>query len=728
MRINAAEIADKPPHGATIVRATGMRAESAGAIENRCITFIASDPSVGRDGHTIAADAWETADYLKNPVVLFGHADDEPPIGRRIALRTVGNQLRATIQFAAREIYEFADVVFRLVKEGYLNAVSVGWLPLQWTASKDRNRPGGIDFTKVSLLEISIVPVPVLPTALATARAAGINIAPFGAWAARALDCSRRPIPEKELVMVRNVAGGARAYAAPRSLNAERQAVADRLAAVHGRPRADPASGFRSLGEFLQTVVRAATADSATEDRRLIRAPSGLAEQDATTGGFLVPPVYVDALVASIYEESTIAPLCEQIETERPGEASLPGVSETSRADGSRWGGATAYWAAEAANVSTSFPKWRNVKFGNSKLIAVCAATNELLADAPVFEAYVKRAFAAELSFKLDQAILAGPGAGVPRGIIGSPGLITVPKVTGQSSATFVSENISAMWARLPAPSRKRTVWLVGADVETQLENTNAAGLSPAIGGAGGARIEPPHGDALRFEAALQRLEFAAPRFPIDAGAIVAGLGFPDLDVAGALRAALANAANLVLIAGRLAKRPVLWLEPLELRPKLAPNGRPGTWRRETWAEPTFGDHTQAVRELDVAVTATRRNLYPSGSFCVVEYEPDPIEIVCERAEYCAWRASLVWLAREFSDALETRAPLPPRAAAFPWLGDVDGEPVHDLFRPGAEGVFSGDEAATLAAERGAGRRRPIAGARVYGRPPAKPSKGAHQA
>jgi HK97 family phage major capsid protein len=482
MRINAAEIADKPPRGATIVRASGFRAESAGAIENRCITFVASDPSVGRDGHTIAADAWETGDYLKNPVVLFGHADDEPPIGKCVALRTVGNQLRATIQFAAREVYEFADVVFRLVKEGYLNAVSVGWLPLQWTASKDRNRPGGIDFTKVSLLEISIVPVPALPTALATARAAGIDIAPFGAWAERALDSRRRPIPEKELVMVRNVAGGARAYAAPHSSIAERQAAADRLAAVHARPRADPASGFRSLGEFLQTVVRAATAGGAGfEDRRLTRAPSGMAELDATTGGFLVPPVYVDALVASIYEESTIAPLCEQFETERPGEASLPGVSETSRADGSRWGGAVAYWAAEAANVPTSFPRWRNVKFGNSKLIAACAATNELLADAPVFEAYVKRAFAAELSFKLDAAILMGPGAGVPRGIVGSSGLITAPKVTGQASATIVSENISAMWARLPAPSRKRAVWLVNEDVETQLEATSGGGLSPAV-------------------------------------------------------------------------------------------------------------------------------------------------------------------------------------------------------------------------------------------------------
>jgi hypothetical protein len=251
--------------------------------------------------------------------------------------------------------------------------------------------------------------------------------------------------------------------------------------------------------------------------------------------------------------------------------------------------------------------------------------------------------------------------------------------------------------------------------------------FSAALGKAGGAHGDPPHADALRIEAALERLSFVSPRFQLDERELSAGLGF-ELDAAGALRAALGNAANLVLVHGRLASGPTLWLEPLELRPKLAPNGRPGTWRREAWVEPTFGDHTQAVRELDVAVKALRKDVYPAGAFCVVEFDPDPTDILNERAEYAAWRTSLAWLAEQLAGALDTRMPLPPRAAARPWLGEVDGEPTCDIFRPGAEGVFSGDEVATLVAERGAGRRRPLAGGRVYGRPPAKPTKGAHRA
>ena len=252
--------------------------------------------------------------------------------------------------------------------------------------------------------------------------------------------------------------------------------------------------------------------------------------------------------------------------------------------------------------------------------------------------------------------------------------------------------------------------------------------FSAALGKPGGARGDPPHADALRIEAALQRLSLAAPVFVIDEREILAGLGFAELDVAGALRAALGNAANLVLVHGRLCSRPALWLEPLELRPKPAPNGRPGVWRREAWVEPTFGDHSQAVRELDVAVTATRKGQYPAGAFCVVEYDPDPQEVCNERAEYAAWRASLAWLADQLAGELETRAPLPPRAAARPWLGERDGEPIADPFAPGAAGVFSSAEAAGLAGECSAGRRRPVAGGRIYSRRPIKPTRSAGEA
>jgi len=111
------------------------------------------------------------------------------------------------VQYAERDEYEFADTVFRLTKGGYLNATSTGWIPLAYTAANDRARPGGLNFSRVELLEISQVPVPALPTALVSARAAGIDTGPMFRWAEQMLDSGGfAMIPRADLEQLRNEA------------------------------------------------------------------------------------------------------------------------------------------------------------------------------------------------------------------------------------------------------------------------------------------------------------------------------------------------------------------------------------------------------------------------------------------------------------------------------------------------------------------------------------------
>ena len=247
--------------------------------------------------------------------------------------------------------------------------------------------------------------------------------------------------------------------------------------------------------------------------------------------------------------------------------------------------------------------------------------------------------------------------------------------------------------------------------------------FAAGFGQAGVARGDPPHEDALTVEAAIERLRLTAPELSPDVEAgLVDGLGFA-LDAGGALQAALRNAANLLLVHGRLGSRPSLRLEPPEVSAKLAANGKPGVWRLESWAEPTLDDHADARRVVEVACSPLRKELYPAGAYGVVEFSPSPQELVNERAEYAVWRAALVWLAAALSGALESRSALPPRAAERPWRGERDGEPVRDWFGVSAERVYGPDEAATAAAERAVGRRRPVAGGSVYGRRPVKPGK-----
>lgn len=167
-----------------IVRASGVPdlANSSG----RMIRYLFSDPSVARDNHTI--QTWLVDNFNRNPVFLWAHDTKQPPIGRVVDIEQSNGLLRGTVEYMDRDVYPFADVIFQMVRNGYLNAVSTSWDPLKWKLSSDRSRPGGIDFELVDLLEISQVPVPALPTALATARANGIDTGPIFDWAGRVLD------------------------------------------------------------------------------------------------------------------------------------------------------------------------------------------------------------------------------------------------------------------------------------------------------------------------------------------------------------------------------------------------------------------------------------------------------------------------------------------------------------------------------------------------------------
>ncbi len=139
----------------------------------RRLRYRVSDSSIGRDNYRIMPGAWDFTNYRKNPTWLFAHLDTEPPIARTVDIgELAGGVVLATAEFIDPAVYSFAGTVFEMARSGFLNACSVRWLPISWQYSTDKSRPsGGIDFTAVELLEISVVPVPGLPSALLEERA-----------------------------------------------------------------------------------------------------------------------------------------------------------------------------------------------------------------------------------------------------------------------------------------------------------------------------------------------------------------------------------------------------------------------------------------------------------------------------------------------------------------------------------------------------------------------------
>ncbi len=252
------------------------------------------------------------------------------------------------------------------------------------------------------------------------------------------------------------------------------RAVEPRRGAEQPQKPEGETTGFRGLGEMLQAV---ASVREGRRDPRLYEfrdAASGMSEFVPSDGGFLVQKDMAQELIKKTYDVAVVAPRCRRITVSGNG-LKLKGIDETSRANGSRWGGVLAYWQAEADTATATKPKFREIDLDLKKLLAFCYATDELLADATALESVITQAFAEEMAFKLDDAIINGDGVGKPLGVLAAPCLVSVTGETGQTSTTIVAENVIKMRSRLWARSRGGAVWLINQDCEPQLMTMGVA-------------------------------------------------------------------------------------------------------------------------------------------------------------------------------------------------------------------------------------------------------------
>ncbi len=155
------------PRDALLLRASPALVAKDGASGQR-LTFTISTDSVDREGDTIRVPGWELTNYRKNPVVLFAHDSRRPPVARAVSVTRDGKRLVATVEFPPPGLHPEADLLRQLYARGFMRAVSVGFLPIDWQRSTDPERPNGYDFLRQELLEFSLVPVGANPEALVT--------------------------------------------------------------------------------------------------------------------------------------------------------------------------------------------------------------------------------------------------------------------------------------------------------------------------------------------------------------------------------------------------------------------------------------------------------------------------------------------------------------------------------------------------------------------------------
>ena len=133
--------------------------------------IVINTGSVDRDRDRVKPSGANIANYMKNPVVQWGHNYFDPwaTVGKTTELTIFPDRIEA--EFELRPAANDADpqnVVRLLWDGGWIKTASIGFNPLEF----EKNEMEGHDFTSWDLLEWSLVPIPANQDALRLASKA----------------------------------------------------------------------------------------------------------------------------------------------------------------------------------------------------------------------------------------------------------------------------------------------------------------------------------------------------------------------------------------------------------------------------------------------------------------------------------------------------------------------------------------------------------------------------
>lgn len=288
-------------------------------------------------------------------------------------------------------------------------------------------------------------------------------------------------------------------------LDAVEKAVAKAEAqGINGNGSKNKQTVYNHLGEQLQDVIAVANPNKGTSQwanamERLIKvqaAASGANETIPSEGGFLVEKDSATMLNDNAISTGLLSQRCFRVPiSENANGLKLKLMKETSRANGSRYGGIQAYWTGEAETVTATKPTFREANWELKKLFGLFYATEEILNDASALATVVNTWFPLEFGFKIDDGIFRGTGAGMPLGILNAGCTVSQAIETGQTRATdpVLYKNVCNMLARLLNTSDSKAVWLINRAMLPSIMM-----MTIPIGTGGSAVFLPPNGAAGR--------------------------------------------------------------------------------------------------------------------------------------------------------------------------------------------------------------------------------------
>lgn len=263
-------------------------------------------------------------------------------------------------------------------------------------------------------------------------------------------------------------------------------------------PAQTKAPVFKCMGEMLkaqwqasQGNVRARNQLNAYEQELRLKAPPlGSNEGTNTQGGYAVKPEWYREIWDKVRDYPNLLDMTEVINI-NSNTLNIPALSETSLVDGTRHGGVLAYWLAEAATATSSYPALTQVQSVLNTQVVLVYVTNQLLQDANIenFESFINKKVALEFAWQHNQAVISGSGSSQPTGILNQPSLVTVTKSGNDTNAMFGFRDLANMYRALYPPSRNNAVFIMNPEAYAILlsmvfePSTGSATTYPAFGG-----------------------------------------------------------------------------------------------------------------------------------------------------------------------------------------------------------------------------------------------------
>jgi len=164
-----------------VTRGDFLRADE----DSRTVRFRASTPTIDRHGTIVRPEGISVKNFRKNPIFLWGHdgygsmfgggPEMENVIGKVTDYERSKDAFDIDVEFAPAEVNPKADLAYKLTKSGFLNTVSVGFSPIETSVEKvakadSDDKVDVLVYDRSELLEVSLVPIPSNPEALALVR------------------------------------------------------------------------------------------------------------------------------------------------------------------------------------------------------------------------------------------------------------------------------------------------------------------------------------------------------------------------------------------------------------------------------------------------------------------------------------------------------------------------------------------------------------------------------